>query len=175
MDLDSSINRLIEESIVNNTIRFYRDTINTVRNRNLSRLISNRYYNNPPLGGYFINEDDEYVFSDSDLLILDNDDLSSVVFLDTINNIGSIESINNDTLETNCIIKETIKKLGKYKKIKDSNKEILDLSCSICIENFKVNEYYRKLNCNHYFHKRCIDRWIKKDKNECPMCRSLIN
>jgi hypothetical protein len=174
MDLDSSINRLIEESIVNNTIRFYRESINTVRNRNLSRLISNRYYNNPPLGGYFINDDDEYVFSESDLLILDSDDLSSVVFLDTINNISTINGNNMNNMN-NSFIKETIKKLGKYKKIKECNKDILELSCSICIENFKLNEYYRKLNCNHYFHKRCIDRWIKKDKNECPMCRSLIN
>jgi hypothetical protein len=61
--------------------------------------------------------------------------------------------------------------LPKYKKVRleDTREE-----CSICLEQYKVNSYKRTLNCNHHFHKKCIDKWLKKcteDNLHCPMCR----
>ena len=44
--------------------------------------------------------------------------------------------------------------------------------CSICLNNFKRNELKRTLHCNHEYHKKCIDKWINKDNNSCPTCRS---
>ena len=44
--------------------------------------------------------------------------------------------------------------------------------CCICINEIKIGEYYRKLVCNHIFHKKCVDKWLILDvKNRCPMCR----
>jgi Ring finger domain len=43
-------------------------------------------------------------------------------------------------------------------------------TCSICFNDFKINERYRKLPCNHQFHKRCIDKWFNESV-KCPMCR----
>lgn len=37
--------------------------------------------------------------------------------------------------------------------------------CSICCENFIVNEQVTNLQCGHFFHKKCILQWIKKSKN----------
>jgi len=149
------MNDLIETSIINNILR----TVNNDNNLNrirLGRLISRRYYNVPPLGGYIINDEDEY--------IIDTDDISSLVFLDTIT-----ELLKDDTIQ-----KTKIRSIGGYKKIKESHCDLLNENCPICLEKFNTGEYYRKLKCNHLFHKKCIDRWIKKDKNECPMCRDLI-
>ena len=42
-------------------------------------------------------------------------------------------------------------------------------TCSICldtIDNLFVT------NCGHYFHKRCIDRWLNTNDN-CPLCRTI--
>jgi len=49
-------------------------------------------------------------------------------------------------------------------------------SCCICILYFKMNDEVRILPCNdnHIFHKDCIDKWLKQNKN-CPTCRKEIN
>jgi hypothetical protein len=80
-------------------------------------------------------------------------------------------------------IKEMIKKktlrevthhLPKYKKIKEGDilLDKLDI-CSICHDNYKMNEFKRELNiCGHIFHKKCIDKWFLNNTNlECPLCR----
>jgi hypothetical protein len=68
---------------------------------------------------------------------------------------------------------EINEKLDKPIKIKKDDKILLE-QCFICIENYKSLEYKRILpNCNHCFHKKCIDKWIKK-KASCPICRDEI-
>jgi hypothetical protein len=42
------------------------------------------------------------------------------------------------------------------------------------MDDFCCGEYSRTLTCGHLFHKKCIDKWFKKDKNDCPMCRKQI-
>ena len=44
--------------------------------------------------------------------------------------------------------------------------------CSICHEDIK-NDIVRKLNCNHFFHYKCIDKWLE-GKHQCPLCRTSI-
>ena len=51
------------------------------------------------------------------------------------------------------------------------------LQCSICLEDFKLNDKYIALDCDepHIFHSGCetcsgIKVWLKR-KNSCPMCR----
>ncbi|KAJ1560059.1 hypothetical protein HK096_010173 [Nowakowskiella sp. JEL0078] len=45
-------------------------------------------------------------------------------------------------------------------------------TCSICLEDFKDDEYIRILDtCNHIFHKHCIDNWLVKQATYCPNCR----
>ena len=56
----------------------------------------------------------------------------------------------------------------EIKKIKKINNEI----CCICLEQFKINDDINKLNCNHIFHKVCLDKWYKF--NNCPLCRTII-
>ena len=43
--------------------------------------------------------------------------------------------------------------------------------CSICLEKLNKNKVY--LNCSHYFHKDCINKW-KTRNNTCPICRTRI-
>ena len=59
--------------------------------------------------------------------------------------------------------------LPKYKKITKCN---IGQECSICLEQFKENQFVRTLNCKHVYHKKCIDKWINKYKKfHCPTCR----
>ena len=45
--------------------------------------------------------------------------------------------------------------------------------CSICLLKIKDNKIYKIKNCQHSFHKKCINKW-KKTSNECPLCRGPI-
>ena len=57
-----------------NLLSILQDTIRNINNFNrVSFIISNRYYNSPPVGGYELNEEYDYIFPD-------NDDISSLVF-----------------------------------------------------------------------------------------------
>jgi len=142
------------ESILN----IYR---NSIRNLNNDTRISTRYYNEPPNGGYELNEEYDYILPD-------NDDISSTFLLEIVTNFGSPEI--DSFMKT--IKVEQIKQLS-CKKVKKSQVS-QDFVCPICIENFKENEYYRPLECSHCFHKKCIDRWFKKEHVDCPMCRTKI-
>jgi len=132
-------------------LTFIMDQLDTL----LERIIQNSLYTH-----YYIN----------DPLIRDSDDLSSILLLDIVTNFGSP---GNDNLhkQMKLIQKNKIKELGKYKKV---TVEITNDTCPICIDQFKEGEYYRTLSCNHEFHKKCIDRWFKKDHLDCPMCRKII-
>jgi hypothetical protein len=46
-------------------------------------------------------------------------------------------------------------------------------SCAICLVDFIVDEELRSLQCQHYFHRECIDRWLEVGKT-CPVCKSCV-
>jgi hypothetical protein len=74
----------------------------------------------------------------------------------------------NNTFFQNC--SEINNLLSKSYKIKKDD-PILSESCQICFEKYKVGELKRILpKCNHFFHKKCVDKWLKK-KGNCPICR----
>lgn len=96
---------------------------------------------------------------------------------------GVKPSSNNYNLVPHIPINNTLDLLGlervpfdelvpKYKQIKPED-DLLNQSCSICQEDYKVKEYKRELKCKHTFHKKCIDKWLKT-KLSCPFCRLPI-
>lgn len=45
-------------------------------------------------------------------------------------------------------------------------------TCAICLEPYSQREYFRQLACGHCFHKKCIDKYYKKNTVvNCPFCR----
>lgn len=50
----------------------------------------------------------------------------------------------------------------------------LDSECVICLSEFESGERLRFLpKCNHGFHVRCIDKWLKSNSS-CPKCRHCL-
>eukprot|EP01084_Bolivina_argentea_P043634 80369_1 len=47
-------------------------------------------------------------------------------------------------------------------------------SCAICLDDFSLNEELRLLPCNHGFHRQCVDPWLTKSSELCPMCKQSI-
>lgn len=53
------------------------------------------------------------------------------------------------------------------------NKESLNcvsISCSVCKDEFEIEQILIELPCNHFFHEDCILPWLK-ERNSCPCCR----
>ena len=46
----------------------------------------------------------------------------------------------------------------------------IEEDCPICME--KLSGKWGHMDCKHYFHKECLDKWVKMSKNnDCPICR----
>lgn len=43
--------------------------------------------------------------------------------------------------------------------------------CPICLCQYIRNQRLRVLPCSHYFHTRCIQRWLTGMSTMCPLCR----
>ena len=74
-----------------------------------------------------------------------------------------IEAINNEIYNYN------------YNTVKILN-EIDNEDCSICLEKLYDEENNKEiisLDCNHLFHKECVDPWITRNRN-CPLCKRNI-
>tara|TARA_B100001121_G_C18567150_1_gene563252 strand:- start:353 stop:721 length:369 start_codon:yes stop_codon:yes gene_type:complete len=82
-----------------------------------------------------------------------------------------IEQTNVDSIDN----REIINNLQPYKLIRESDDIIKNKnSCPICLETYEVGKYKRVLPCGHIFHKKCIDKWLKK-KLICPICRKTVS
>jgi len=92
----------------------------------------------------------------------------------TINTINTINTTNTTTTRTLLNRTQLFDLLGPYKKVKKNDYDLIESSCSICHSNFQLHKSYRKLRCNHVFHKPCIDRWIRGHHLTCPNCRLEI-
>ena len=76
----------------------------------------------------------------------------------------------DEYITTDRILSSTVE-LPKFKKIKEDDMLIIEnCDCSICLDKFTIGTYKRTLECNHYFHKKCIDKWFK-NSNFCPLCK----
>ena len=49
-----------------------------------------------------------------------------------------------------------------------------DAVCAICLGDYEDEEELRKMQCNHYFHKDCVDEWLRIHRN-CPLCKRDID
>ncbi|CAL4967362.1 unnamed protein product [Urochloa decumbens] len=48
-----------------------------------------------------------------------------------------------------------------------------DAVCCICLAKYAHNDELRELPCSHWFHKDCVDKWLKINAL-CPLCKSEI-
>lgn len=79
------------------------------------------------------------------------------------------------TLEGACQeqLKKQLKELG-YQRIKPTEPIVTSGDCCpICMEQYIAGTYKRTTKCGHVFHKKCIDKWFKKECPNyiCPVCR----
>ncbi|KAL0396087.1 UNVERIFIED_CONTAM: putative E3 ubiquitin-protein ligase RHG1A [Sesamum calycinum] len=47
----------------------------------------------------------------------------------------------------------------------------MERKCSICQEEYELDDEMGKLNCSHFYHIDCIRQWLGQ-KNTCPICKT---
>jgi len=107
--------------------------------------------------------------NETEMVVL-NTNKSEIVTPKNSNDNNKIESPKNPLL-TNIFNKiKQIKLNNLYKKsIKPHND-----NCAICLDDFTFGEKIKLLPCRHGFHADCIDPWLKKSSELCPMCKQSI-
>ncbi|KAM7256485.1 hypothetical protein ACFE04_012226 [Oxalis oulophora] len=48
-----------------------------------------------------------------------------------------------------------------------------DAVCCICLAKYANNDELRELPCSHFFHKECVDKWLKINAL-CPLCKAEV-
>ncbi|XP_069735841.1 E3 ubiquitin-protein ligase RNF38-like isoform X2 [Phaenicophaeus curvirostris] len=68
------------------------------------------------------------------------------------------------------LTKADIEQLPSYK-FNPSNHQSEQTSCVVCMCDFEARQLLRVLPCNHKFHAKCVDKWLKANRT-CPICRA---
>lgn len=87
------------------------------------------------------------------------------LFLDNFENFDDLQDV-KVTLSQNELNKLEIVILDKTNISKYNT-----CNCSICLEEFCLNNKIINLKCNHFFHYNCIYNWLSKESTKCPTCR----
>jgi hypothetical protein len=94
-------------------------------------------------------------------------------------NISAYHYVLNYRLNTMYSEGQEYIKLYNKKKIKEKIKEKTFLNnddCPICLDKLNLNnnnKVYYICNNNHYFHLKCLEKWLD-NKHICPICRELL-
>uniref|UniRef100_A0A8D1FAJ7 Ring finger protein 44 n=1 Tax=Sus scrofa TaxID=9823 RepID=A0A8D1FAJ7_PIG len=68
------------------------------------------------------------------------------------------------------LTKADIEQLPSYRFHPDSHQSEQTL-CVVCFSDFEARQLLRVLPCNHEFHTKCVDKWLKANRT-CPICRA---
>ncbi|XP_022881540.1 E3 ubiquitin-protein ligase At1g63170-like [Olea europaea var. sylvestris] len=49
-----------------------------------------------------------------------------------------------------------------------------DSICCICLAKYLNNDDLMELPCSHFFHKECVDKWLKINAS-CPLCKAEVD
>lgn len=65
-------------------------------------------------------------------------------------------------------------KIAEIPKVTISAEQVeMKLQCSVCWEDFQIDEVVRKLTCAHVYHESCIIPWLELH-GTCPICRKSL-
>jgi len=71
------------------------------------------------------------------------------------------------------LVKSDIDQLVSYTYSEDT-KQTDQTLCVICMCDFENGQNLRVLPCNHEFHTKCVDKWLKTNRT-CCICRADVS
>ena len=157
----------------------------TIHNRNIDTIEPFSYYTNSIINPYYnlntINTNENEVQYYSNTIIDPNYSIRII----NISNLLGDEYFNRfdeeyeyqTALEESNHDQELVRnenQILNMSSVKFKNVKTKDNTCTICCTEFENDDSVILLNCNHIFHKECINEWIHY-KAECPLCKTSVN
>ena len=85
-------------------------------------------------------------------------------------NINSNDINSNDTNDINSNDINSNIKILKFRAITKNDSKFINYECCICLKKYTYESIATILECEHIFHKECLEKWFTKKKN-CPICQ----
>jgi hypothetical protein len=118
-------------------------------------------------------EDDDqeelYDNNDEDNIEQERREDQIIQMINFINFVNEISNINN--LEDVIMVLDE-NQLNNIPEKKYSEISTECNTCSICQDEIDKDHTVRQLNCNHIYHKECIDKYLLEYSYKCPICRA---
>ena len=109
----------------------------------------------------------EYPIINNNILFNTAIDMFNIILTNPVINQQPLNDVKN-VINTDELDKLPIKTLAEV----DNEKH---KCCSICLDEYEKESQLRILNCEHSFHKDCIDKWLIECNYKCPVCRDDSN
>ena len=94
-------------------------------------------------------------------------------------NTNSLQSIINSTLNDKSLYKKVLSDKGKSSLTKviylNNPEQFPNDKCPITYIQFEDNQEITQLPCKHCFDTEAINKWLKEEKAECPVCRFKLH
>ena len=172
--MSNNINEIIFDDIYNyNVINTIQSVLNNLRNNNILNGVTHsasHSASHSSLHDSLNNSIQTFLFEDDEI-----EDSNETEYYEL--DITIYHDHDNDIFYENYFksCSEINNHLGKSHKIKE-NDPIIGENCMICMEEYKNREFKRIIpKCQHFFHKKCIDKWLQRSAT-CPVCRcDLLN
>ena len=89
---------------------------------------------------------------------------------------GTPSHIINTSIHDESVYKKVLSSEGEksLKKIKYDKTNVEYDKCPILQTDFEPDEEITQLPCKHCFNTMAIERWLKEEKSECPVCRHQL-
>ncbi|KAL7260420.1 hypothetical protein ACSBR1_006145 [Camellia fascicularis] len=100
--------------------------------------------------------------------MFDVDNMSYEELLNLSDRIGYVGTGLQEDEIFRCLRKSKHSMSESFPLLKSTDK---DWKCSICQEGWKANDKMGRLDCGHYHHLHCIEKWLLQ-KNACPVCKT---
>lgn len=154
----------------------------TIHNRNIDTIEPFSYYSNTIIDTNYNSNNENEVQYYSNTIIEPNYsiriiNISNLLGDEYFNRLFEEEYEYQTALEESNNDQELVRnenQILNMSSVKFKNVKTKDNNCTICCTQFENNDSVILLNCNHIFHKECINEWIHY-KAECPLCKTSVN
>ncbi|CAI9783598.1 unnamed protein product [Fraxinus pennsylvanica] len=103
---------------------------------------------------------------------LDIDNMSYEELLALEECMGTVSTAVSQEELSKCLVRSIYHGGLSDEKVKGSSKDVDDIKCSICQEEYVLGDETEKLvECQHQYHVTCIHQWLQL-KNWCPICKA---
>lgn len=83
------------------------------------------------------------------------------------------EELQSSNIFADVLVAPTTQQIDDASRILDHSAIPQETECAVCQDHGSEPRAWRVLNCQHSFHKHCIDQWFRQNVH-CPVCRADI-